>query len=277
MAEGRAVLSSSCAGQASYDRPDGKTSLFIDAVVEALSGKTPAQTAGNKVLLMDLINHVMRAVPQSAQASWGKVQQPDFQASGNFPVALRLGGREVPTQHEAAPPAPRVTSYTANTGGGDFTGRDKIIHGDEIHGDKVTGDKFSGDKVGRDKIAGDSIKVGDISGDGSAIAIGRNARANVTGISGADLERAFAPMVQALRDVPPEKQAEATQKVDELKKEVAKGSKANDSRMAALLDELVGMVPGMVTVVASTFGTPLLGGIAGPVTSFVVDRIRGVK
>jgi hypothetical protein len=28
------------------------------------------------------------------------------------------------------------------TGGGDFTGRDKHVHGDEVHGDKVMGDKI---------------------------------------------------------------------------------------------------------------------------------------
>lgn len=274
--QGRAVISSSQGEQPSFNRQDGSESIFIDHLVEALSGAFQSQPGQREIWVTDVINHVWQCVPQSAQAAWGKTQQVDYQISGQFPVGLFKGGQTaVEPQKESAQamPAPQVVSYTANTGGGDFTGRDKTVHGDEVRGDKIVGDKVSGDKV-----AGDSIKVGDISGNGSAIAIGRNAHVSMTtGVSTADLNKAFAPMDQSLRDVPPEKQAEAAQKIDAIKEEAAKGSKANDSRMAKLLDELVSLVPGMVTAVASTFGTPLLGGIVGPVTSFVVDKIRGSK
>jgi hypothetical protein len=142
--------------------------------------------------------------------------------------------------------------------GSDFVGRDKITHGDEVRGDKVSGDK---------------ITVGSVSGTG--IAIGRGAQASVnTGITGADLDRLFAPILHALKDVPPEKQEEAVQKVEELKAEIAKGEKAEDSRMATLLDGLIELVPGAVTVVVSTFSTPILAAIAGPVTKYVLEKIR---
>lgn len=274
--QGRAVLSASQGEQPSYDRPDGRMGIFTGHLIEALSGNAQPQAGANEVFGMDVIRHVWNCVPQSAQAGWGKVQQPDYKASGNFAIGLLRGGKG----SAGHPPAPgsleapaQAVSYAVNTGGGDFTGRDKTVQGDEVRGDK-----FSGDKVAGDKVAGDSIKVGDISGNGSAIAIGRNASVTMTrGISGAELDRAFAPFYQTLHDVPPEKQAEAAQKVDALKQEAAKGRQANDSVMAKLLDELVGLVPGMVTAVASTFGTPLLGGIAGPVTAFVVDKIRGTR
>lgn len=264
--QGRAVLCSSQGEQLSFNRRDGKLDIFTGHLVEALSGNAQPRAGAREVFVMDVLKHVWRSVPQSAQSVWGKIQQPDYQASGNFPVALLRGGKEfaagTPAQ-DASIPAVQSVSYAANTGGGDLAGRDKIVHGDQIAGDKV---------------AGDSIKVGNISGNGSAIAIGRNARVTMTsGVSGADLDHAFTPIYQALRDAPPEKQAEAAQKVDSLKEEAAKGNKADDSRMAKLLDELVGLVPGMVTVVVSTFATPLLGGIAGPVTAFVVDKIRGAK
>ena len=45
--------------------------------------------------------------------------------------------------------------------------------------------------------------------------------------------------------------------------------------MAKLVDGLVGLVPAGAAAVASAFGTPILGGIAGPVTKFVLDKIQG--
>jgi hypothetical protein len=56
--------------------------------------------------------------------------------------------------------------------------------------------------------------------------------------------------------------------VEELKKEAAKGKSATDSVMAKLVDGIVGLVPG-------AFGTPLLAGIAGPATQYVLDKIQG--
>jgi hypothetical protein len=56
---------------------------------------------------------------------------------------------------------------------------------------------------------------------------------------------------------------------------VTKGKNADDGVMAKLLDGLVGLVPAAATAVGSAFATPILGGIAGPVTSFVLDKLRG--
>jgi hypothetical protein len=39
------------------------------------------------------MSYVYRKVPQSAMAEWKAEQQPDYQLSGNFPVALLLGGK----------------------------------------------------------------------------------------------------------------------------------------------------------------------------------------
>jgi hypothetical protein len=154
---------------------------------------------------------------------------------------------------------------SVDTGGGDFVGRDKTVHGDEVHGDKVMGDKVGGDK----------ITVGDISGS-TGVAIGRGAQATVTtGVSGQDLERLFAPLVDAIREAPPGKRDEALQKAGALKQEVAKGDKADDTVMAKLIDGLVELVPGAVSAVTSMFATPILGGLAGNATKFVLDKIQG--
>lgn len=258
---GRAVLSSSQGDQPSYNRRDGKMGIFTYHLIEALTGHAQPQAGASEVLVSDVMSHVWRCVPQSAQADWGKMQQPDYQVSGNFPVALLLGGRGVAEGQVAPDPlkAPGRPS-SVNTGGGEFTGRDKIIHGDEVRGNKVTGD---------------SIKVGNISGSGSAIAIGRNAHVTVTtGFSGADLDLVFAPILLALRDVPPIKREETAEKVAALRAETARGAQADDKKMAKLLDGLNDFAPGLTTALTSAFNTPLLVGIIGPVTSFVLEKFR---
>lgn len=86
------------------------------------------------------------------------------------------------------------TGTQINTGGGAYVG-----------GNVTAG----GDFVGRDKIT--------------------------QGLTSAELERLFALLLAAVaQEAPPEKQAAAVQQVQELKAEAAKGSKADDSRMAKI-------------------------------------------
>jgi hypothetical protein len=144
-----------------------------------------------------------------------------------------------------------------NTGGGDFVGRDQVVHGDRVHGSKV---------------GGDQITTGNISGQGTAI--GRGARVDVRqGASGTDMAAAFAPLIAALQSTPSDKRGLALQKAAELQREAANGKDADDTRMAKLLDELAGLVPGAAGALVSTFASPLLQGIAGPVTTFVLEKI----
>jgi hypothetical protein len=133
-----------------------------------------------------------------------------------------------------------------------------------------------GDFVGRNKtVLGDEITTGEVSGTG--IAIGRGARANLTqGISPRDLEPLFAPLLAAVaREAPAEAKAEAVQQVQELKTEVAKGKQADIGKVDKLVDGLVGLVPKAVGTVVSTFASPILGGIAGPVTKYVLEKLKG--
>jgi hypothetical protein len=126
-----------------------------------------------------------------------------------------------------------------------------------------------------DTGGGDNIDVGDISGS-TGIAIGRNASASVTqtqGISGAELAALFAPLEQAVQSGPADNQPEAQEKLQDLEAEVAKGDEADDSRMAGLINDLVDLVPGAVGATVSVFASPIFGGIAGPVTDFVLKRL----
>jgi hypothetical protein len=121
---GRAVLSSSTGEQRSYIRKDGKMSIFTYHLVEALTGHARPEEGATEVLVSDVMGHVYRHVPDSAQADWQRDQTPDYQVSGNFPVSLLLGGKPwakgdlAPDPLEAAPKAGAGEGTTIFSGGG---------------------------------------------------------------------------------------------------------------------------------------------------------------
>ncbi len=139
---GRAVLSSSQGHQPSYMRRDGKMSIFTYHLIEALTGHAQPADGATEALVSDVMGHVWRRAPASARADWGKDQQPDYQVSGNFPIALLLGGKGV--SKGAAPPDPLAPLPAAGstvtqtlTGRGVQVGRDQTVQGDQVLGDKV--------------------------------------------------------------------------------------------------------------------------------------------
>jgi len=93
--------------------------------------------------------------------------------------------------------------------------------------------------------------------------------------SAAAIAEAFAPLRQALAAAPAAARPEAEAKLAELQKEAGKGKQAEDGVLAKLVDGIVGLVPGATSAVVSAFATPILGGIAGPVTGYVLDKLRG--
>jgi len=114
-----------------------------------------------------------------------------------------------------------------------------------------------------------SGSVGSVGGD----IVGRD---KITGVpSPAALDGAFRPVLEAIGAAPAEKRAVAEAKLAELKAETAKGKDAKDGVVAKLMEGLVGLVPSAASAVASAFGAPILAGIAGPVTSYVIDKLSG--
>src|SRR4051812_45844752 len=127
-----------------------------------------------------------------------------------------------------------------------------------------------GEKTGEGQSGGVSISghVGSVGGD----IVGRD---KIVGApSPVALDDALRPVIEAIRAAPADKQPEAEAKLTALKQEAAKGKNANDGLIAKLVDGLVGLVPGAGSAVVSAFATPILGGIAGPVTKFVLDKLR---
>ncbi len=96
--EGRSVFSSSTSAQNSLVRPDGKMSIFTYHLIESLKG------AGNLpedkfVHISNLMNHLGKAVPESARSACNAEQTPFFDlATEDFPVALLCGGKGLSSQ-----------------------------------------------------------------------------------------------------------------------------------------------------------------------------------
>jgi hypothetical protein len=127
-----------------------------------------------------------------------------------------------------------------------------------------------------------SGQSGGISNTGTMIAqnvAGRDITNNTTTTcySPTQIHNVWQSVADAIQAAPPEKQTEATTKLQELKAEAAKGTKAEDTTLARLVKGLVGLVPSAVSAVASAFGTPILGGVAGPVTKFVLEELGADK
>jgi hypothetical protein len=277
---GRAVLSSSQKAEKSWVRRDGAMSIFTFHLIEALTGHAQPAEGATEVLVSDVMSHVWRKVPASARADWQAEQNPEYQVSGNFPIALLLGGRGL-SKGELAPdplgalpaaPAGNPTYQASLTGSGAIAqgpGATAVGAGGVHVGGKNTGNINTGAQVN----TGGGAYVG------GNVTAGRDfvGRDRIThGLTGAEIERLFAPLMAAVaQGAPPEKQAAAVQQVQELKAEAARGDQADDDRMARIIDGLTGLVPGAIGAVVSMFANPILAGVAGPVTKFVLDRLQG--
>ncbi len=89
------------------------------------------------------------------------------------------------------------------------------------------------------------------------------------------IDNLFRPLVDLLPSAPADAQPAVAEKVEQLKTEVAKGKNADDSVVAKLIDGLVALVPSAVSAVAGIFATPVLSGLVGPATKYVLDKIQG--
>ncbi len=72
-------------------------------------------------------------------------------------------------------------------------------------------------------------------------------------------------------------QVAALCQVEALKAEVAKGQQVEDGKIATIVNGLVDLVPKALGAILSLFATPILSGIAGPVTKFVLDKFKGSR
>jgi hypothetical protein len=114
-----------------------------------------------------------------------------------------------------------------------------------------------------------------ISGTVGSVAGNIVGRDMIGGPSVAALSETFPPLIELIAAAPSDKRPEAEAKLAQLQQEAANGKDANDGAIAKIIDRLVDLVPTAASAVVGAFGTPILGGIAGPVTDFVLDKLRG--
>lgn len=256
--EGRAVLSSSKGDQKSYLRNDRKMSIFTYHLIEALTGHAQPQGGAPEVLVSDVMSYVWRKVPASAEADWNAPQVPDYRLTGNFPVALVLGGKGL--EAGAAPPDPLADlpkagrTVTIHQGSyiegdvkvdGDFVAGDKIVHGDEVRGDKT--------EYHIDEISGMGIAVGD----GASVAMGAGPR---RALDSAAFSRLEASQVQP----------EGVRLVRQLRRELEKGQAASDEVVAGIIQQLAGLNfvnPNLIRKLFDEVDAP------GPVTRFMLENL----
>lgn len=162
-----------------------------------------------------------------------------------------------------------VDSGAAASGeGAKATGERGVQVGGDVDGPINTGDQKT-DTGGGAYVGGDATAGRDF--------VGRDKIDYGAGLSGPELAKLFAPLMSAAQEAPPENRDEAVETVEAIQEEAAKGREADDSRLAKLLDDLAELAPGAVSAAVSTFATPILAGLAGPVTKFVLDRFRSKK
>ena len=134
--------------------------------------------------------------------------------------------------------------------GGDFVGRDKVVHGDQI-------------------------TTGDVSGTG--IAIGRGAQANVTRASHPAIwSRCSRPCSPPWRERhPPTRQPKRCKRSRPSRPRWQRASRLMTARWPGSSRAWSVSCRKAVGAMVSTFGSPILGGIAGPVTKHVLERFEG--
>lgn len=102
-------------------------------------------------------------------------------------------------------------------------------------------------------ISGGSVIVG-----GDIVGHDKNVRMEISRVQ---LDQTLRGVEDALRAASPKTQADALQKLEELKTEASKGHNARDTVVAKLVDGLVQLIPGAVSAVVSAFGAPILAGV----------------
>lgn len=82
---------------------------------------------------------------------------------------------------------------------------------------------------------------------------------------------------QVQQAVPAQHQASAAQAVDAFGAEALKGKQVDDGKLAHLVKGLIDLVPAAVGGIVSAFASPILGGLAGPLTKAVLDKFGSTR
>lgn len=140
----------------------------------------------------------------------------------------------------------------------------------------IDGDVNSGrDFVGRDINVYHETISGTIGASyGSSVAVGRDIQQSTTQpLPINELESLFANLLRIAATATTNPFA-AIQTIMALKDEVSKGPHAEDKQLAKLIERFAMQTPTGRNAVVHTFASPLLAGIAGPATQYVLEKIQ---
>lgn len=156
--------------------------------------------------------------------------------------------------------------------GGDFIGRDKVVHGDEVKGDKIQGDKVQGHKADGDVI------VATVGAGASNVAIGKNITQHNQGAPTADdkaqIQAQLAEVIATFAQRQPQLDAAQIPMIqfqldllqDELTK-IGEGESPSASTIIRVGDWLLDNVAALVPVLCTLFTLPAVTKVlakAGP-------------
>ncbi|HYV91516.1 MAG TPA: caspase family protein [Chitinophagales bacterium] len=250
---GRVIIASSMANELSF--AGNPYSAFTLALIECLAGQGVSKRDG-LVRVADIALYAREKVPARTKNR----QHPilNYEQADNFPIAYYAAGeitpKELPFKGE-----PQIEEEPGEYYRMSITNSGNLVTGD------VTGTN----------IQGGNIQTGNVSGTGITIGTGAHTEVTIITYPASDeIKKLFVPLFEAAAKSENNK-AEATQVLKDLSNEIAKKEKSNDSHIGKLIDKFVDMVPGAVSTVVSTFASPLLGKLTGPVTQFVLDKLRG--
>lgn len=111
---------------------------------------------------------------------------------------------------------------------------------------------------------------------GGGNVVGGNMTVNTTTSTQSKIEVPFQPIADAIKAAPPAMQPAAEATLTSLKKEVEKsekGEKPDATVISGLVKGLAGLVPSAVSAIASAFGDPILGAVAGPATQLALKEL----
>lgn len=157
--------------------------------------------------------------------------------------------------------------------GGDFIGRDKVVHGDEVKGDKVLGDKVLGDKVQGHKAGGDVI-VATVGAGAKNVAIGKHIQQTINELGAPTpddrrtIEQHFERLATLLNNtaLDPRTAGRAESNLETLQEELTKTA-ADETPSASTItrigDWLLDNVPQLAQAVTELFGLPAVAKVLG--------------
>ena len=288
--QGRIIIVACREQQVSYIG-NGPTTIFTTALLEGLRGIGVRNNNGF-VSAFSLYEHVYESVSATVKAQIGAVQEPELtvlKGVGPFAVSLYKGGgvlgvfdadertpRGMPVREATAEDSARLFVQHAThvggnvqTGGGDFVGRDKEVHGDEVRGHSIKG------------------TVSNV-GAGAQVAIGKGITQTITralpDLTDEDLRQVRQLLSQvkeqiAAVDIPESKKLMGGEFAGQLEQELIRRDGPPDGSVIKVAgDWLIKNIPAIGGTLASLFLNPVVGKIveaAGDIAASWVKRQFG--